>query len=88
MNRPHRTAVAKSSEEFSRMLAVVSADVARTAQEDEWTIKWEEYQQIVDTARQSFEQKRFTKSAREYARGLDLLMKEFVRHRSAATTTT
>jgi protein phosphatase len=84
VNRPHRTAVALTSEEFARQLARASADLARTAQEDDWTIKWEEYQQIVETARESFDKKRYTKAAREYCRGLDLLMKEFVRHRSAA----
>ncbi len=84
VNRPHRTAVSLSSEEFARLLARASAELARTAQEDEWRIKWDEYQQIVATARESFDKKRFTKAAREYTRGLDLLMKEFVRHRSAA----
>jgi hypothetical protein len=84
VNRPHRTSVGQTSEEFSRTLALAAADLARTAQEDDWSIKWEEFHQIMDAARASFDKKRFTKAARDYCRGLDLLMKEFVRHRSAA----
>jgi protein phosphatase len=84
--RPHRTAVARSSQALVETLAEVERDLRRAAQEEEWNVEWETHQQALTSAAEAVQQKRFARAVRDYARAIDLLMSDLPKRRAAAAS--
>ena len=83
-SRPHRSAVAKSSESLVTTLSALERELRRAAQEEGWNVDWSTHQQAMQAAAEAMEQKRYTRAVRDLARALDVLMAEFPRRRGMA----
>jgi len=85
-SRPHRTAVAKSSEALVETLSGMERDLRRAAQEEEWNVVWEVHQQALSSAAEAVRQKRFARAVRDFARAIDILMNDLPKRRAAAAS--
>jgi protein phosphatase len=85
-SRPHRTAVAKSSQALVETLSGVERDLRRAAQEEEWNVEWEAHQQALSSAAEAVQQKRYARAVRDFARALDVLMSDLPKRRAAAAS--
>jgi protein phosphatase len=85
-SRPHRTAVAKSSQALVETLSGVERDLRRAAQEEEWNVEWEDHQQALASAAEAVQQKRFARAVRDFARAIDILMSDLPKRRAAAAS--
>jgi protein phosphatase len=80
-SRPHRTAVAKSSQALAATLASLEQDLRRAAQEEEWNVDWEAHRQALASAMEAAQQKRYGREVRDFARALDTLMSDLRKRR-------
>jgi protein phosphatase len=85
-SRPHRTAVAKSSQALVETLSGVERDLRRAAQEEEWNVEWEAHQQALSSAAEAVQQRRYARAVRDFARALDVLMSDLPKRRAAAAS--
>jgi protein phosphatase len=85
-SRPHRAAVAKSSQALVETLSGVERDLRRAAQEEEWNVEWEDHQEALASAAEAVQQKRFARAVRDYARAIDILMNDLPKRRAAAAS--
>lgn len=74
LSRPHRTAVAMSSEELFQMLLEVEGTLRRSATEENWKYETSEHQSAIHAAEQARKERRFARGCRDLSRAIDLLM--------------
>jgi serine/threonine protein phosphatase PrpC len=74
--RPYRSAVAKSTESLFQGLTKLEAAIRRAAEEEQWSVPWDQHQQAITAGQAAAEQKRFAKGLRDIARAIDVLMTE------------
>ncbi|QDU37572.1 Putative protein phosphatase 2C-type [Maioricimonas rarisocia] len=82
--RPYRTAVGQSSSDLVRKIAHLEIELRRAAQEDGWSIDWDEHRTALEAAAQARRERRYARALQEYAKVINLFMKKGARVRKSA----
>lgn len=71
---PYRSYVARPVKELLDDLASLGAELARTAEEDGWSVDWSAYHAAIERARAALRMQRKVSALREYGKAIDALM--------------
>lgn len=79
-SRAHRTAVGLPSKELAELLLRIDGELQRSAREDSWGVDWAEHDKAVTSAQQMAREKRYSKTIRDAARAIQIIMAELPRN--------
>ena len=85
ISRPHRTAVALSSQELCTLIAETEGALRQQALTEKWKVDWSQHQSAIAAATSAVKEKRYGRAVRDYARAVDVLIDEgLLTHRKTA----
>lgn len=77
---PHRSRTCKADKSFVQKLSQITAQLQQAADEEQWPIDWQQFNDLRDVAENAAKQGKYASSVREYSHAISFMMAQLRKH--------